>query len=317
MTKEEFEQLISNDAHKNEIRRLVEESICILPYKDERSISARYDECAQLYKDSLEDYAHFRLNISKQIDLLRYQSFVSKYKEDVQAALSKLTQDVVMRVDAYAQKSKYNDSTFVNDVTTLLEKAVCSSFYLDTKINELEDKKQLLELSVALQNGFSFYSFTLRDKNTNKTFSVKSKKVKNMFSEAFLPYFKSRLLEEENGTDIDKEILHLKKIRKKQLLHNLVYELYKIFVKYGKLSKCIKGGNSYELTDEEGNSYSLNGDVSDWIFYLLIEFDYISKEQNNKITVERNGYIKDCIRDKNCRALKLADNTFDVFSLFA
>ena len=128
-----------------------------------------------------------------------------------------------------------------------------------------------------------------------------------MFSEAFLPYFKSRLLEEENGTDIDKEILHLKKMRKKQLLHNLVYELYKIFVKYGKLSKCIKGGNSYELTDEEGNSYSLNGDVSDWIFYLLIEFDYISKEQNNKIKEERNGYIKDCIRDKNCRALKLAD----------
>ena len=95
------------------------------------------------------------------------------------------------------------------------------------------------------------------------------------------------------------------------------YELYKIFVKYGKLSKCIKGGNSYELTDEEGNSYSLNGDVSDWIFYLLIEFDYISKEQNNKIKEERNGYIKDCIRDKICRALKLADNTFDVFSLFA
>ena len=71
------------------------------------------------------------------------------------------------------------------------------------------------------------------------------------------------------------------------------------------------------MTDEEVNSYSLNGDVSDWIFYLLIEFDYISKEQNNKIKEERNGYIKDCIRDKNCRALKLADNTFDVFSLFA
>lgn len=317
MTKEEFEQLISDNAHKNEILRLVEESICMLPCKDEHYVSARYDECAQLYKDSLNDYTHFKLNISKQIDLHRYLSFVSKYKDDVQAALSRLTQDVVMRVDAYAQNRKYNDSALVNDVTTLLEKYEYSKFYLDTKISELEDKKQLLELNDALQNGFSFYSFTLRDKNTNKTFSVKSKKVKNMFPEAFLPYFKSRFLEEENGTDIDKEILHLKKIRKKQLLHKLVYELYKIFVKYGKLSKCIESGNSYELTDEEGNSYSLNGDVSDWIFYLLIEFDYISKEQNNKIKEERNGYIKDCIRDKNCRALKLADNTFDVFSLFA
>lgn len=274
MTKEEFEQLITNDAHKNEILRLVEESICMLPCKDERSISTRYDECAQLYKDSLEDYAHFRLNISKQIDLLRYQSFVSKYKDDVQAALSKLTQDVVMRVDAYAQNSKYNDSAFVNDVTTLLEKYECSKFYLNTKIDELEDKKQLLELSNALQNGFSFYSFTLRDKNTNKTFSVKSKKVKNMFAESFLPYFKSRFLDDENGTDIDKEILHLKNISEKQLLHKLVYELYKIFVKYGKLSKCTEKGNTYELTDYEGNLYSLNGDVSDWILRLLIEFGY-------------------------------------------
>ncbi len=317
MTKEEFEQLITNDAHKNEILRLVEESICMLPCKDERSISTRYDECAQLYKDSLEDYAHFRLNISKQIDLLRYQSFVSKYKDDVQSALSKLTQDVVMRVDAYAQNSKYNDSAFVNDVTTLLEKYKCSKFYLNTKIDELEDKKQLLELSNALQNGFSFYSFTLRDKNTNKTFSVKSKKVKNMFAESFLPYFKSRFLDDENGTDIDKEILHLKNISEKQLLHKLVYELYKIFVKYGKLSKCTEKGNTYELTDYEGNLYSLNGDVSDWILRLLIEFGYnIPKEQNVKTKPERNGYIKDCMKDKKCRDLILPDNNSDVFSLF-
>ena len=37
MTKEEFEQLISDNAHKNEILRLVEESICMLPCKDERN----------------------------------------------------------------------------------------------------------------------------------------------------------------------------------------------------------------------------------------------------------------------------------------
>lgn len=316
MTKEEFEQLITNNEHKNEILRLVEESICMLPCKDERSINARYDECAQLYKDSLEDYAHFRLNISKQIDLFRYQSFVIKYQDEVQAALSKLTQDVVMRADAYVQNSKYNDSAFVYDVTTLLEKYECSKFYLNTKISELGDKKQLWKLSDALQNGFSFYSFTLRDKNTNKTFSVKSKKMKNVFAKTFVPYFKTRFLEEENGTDIDKEILHLRNISEKQILHKLVYELYKIFVQYGKLSQCTEKGNTYELTDDEGNLYSLNGDVSDWIFYLLIEFGYIPKEQNIKTKEERNRYIKDCIRDKKCRALKLADNTFDVFSLF-
>lgn len=308
MTKEEFEQLITNDAHKNEILRLVEESICMLPCKDERSISARYDECAQLYKYSLEDYAHFRLNISKQIDLLRYQSFVSKYKDDVQAALSKLTQDVVMRVDAYAQNRKYNDSAFVNDVTTLLEKYECSKFYLNTKISELEDKKQLLELSDALQNGFSFYSFKLSGKNTDQTFYVKSEKVKNMFAESFLPYFKSRFLEDEDVADIDKKILHLKNISGKQLIHKLVYELYKIFVKYGKLSQCTGKGNTYELTDDEGNMYSLNGDVSNWIFNLLIEFGYdIPKEQNIKTKEERNRYIKDCIRDKKCRYLILPE----------
>ena len=214
MTKEEFEQLITNNVHKNEILRLVEESICILPCKDDRSVSVRYDECAQLYKDSLEDYTHFRLNLSKQIDLLRYQSFVCKYQENVQATLSKLTQDVVMRVDAYAQNSKYNDSAFVNDVTTLLEKYECSKFYLDTKISELEDKKQLLELSDALQNDFSFYSFKLRGESKDKTFPFKSEKVKNMFAESFLPYFKSRFLEDESkGTsDIKKEIYSLKNI---------------------------------------------------------------------------------------------------------
>lgn len=320
MTKEEFEQLITNDEHKNEILRLVEESICMLPYKDERSISARYEECAQLYNDSLGDYTHFRLNISKQIDLLRYKSFVFKYQNDVQAALSKRTQDVVMRVDAYAQNSKYNDSAFVNDVTTLLEKVECSRFYLKTKVNELEDKKQLLEMSDALQNGFSFYSFKLRRKDNtdkDKSFSIKSEKVKNMFAKSFLPYFKSRFLEDEDGTDIDKEILHLKNISEKQLLHKLVYELYKIFVKYGKLCKCKETGNTYELTDEEGNSYSLNGEVSDWIFHLLIEFNYFPKEYNVKIKEELNRYIKDCIRDKKCRTLNLAANTFDVFSLFA
>lgn len=317
MTKENFEQLICNDAHKNEILRLVEESICMLPCKDERSISARYDECAQLYNDSLGDYTHFRLNISKQIDLFRYKSFVFKYQDDVQAALSKRTQDVVMRVDAYAQNSKYNDSAFVNDVTTLLEKAECSRFYLKTKIDELEDKKQLLELSNTLENGFSFYSFKLSGKNTDQTFYVKSEKVKNMFAESFLPYFKSRFLDDENGTDIDMEILHLKNISEKQLLHKLVYELYKIFVKYGKLCQCTGNGNTYELTDDEGNLYSLNGDVSDWILRLLIKFGYnIPKEQNVKTKPERNGYIKDCMKDKNCRDLILPDNNSDVFSLF-
>ena len=130
MTKEEFEQLISDNAHKNEILRLVEESICMLPCKDEHYVSARYDECAQLYKDSLNDYTHFKLNISKQIDLHRYLSFVSKYKDDVQAALSRLTQDVVMRVDAYAQNRKYNDSALVNDVTTAQWKSTGDVFFV-------------------------------------------------------------------------------------------------------------------------------------------------------------------------------------------
>ena len=318
MTKEEFEQLITNNIHKNEILRLVEESICILPCKDDRSVSACYDECAQLYKDSLEDYTHFRLNLSKQIDLLRYQSFVCKYQENVQATLSKLTQDVVMRVDAYAQNSMYNDSAFVNDVTTLLEKYECSKFYLNTKISELEDKKQLLELSDALQNDFSFYSFKLRGESKDKTFPFKSEKVKNMFAESFLPYFKSRFLEDESkGTsDIKKEIYSLKNITEKQLTHRLVYDLYKIFVQYGKLSKCTGDGNSYELIDEDGNSYSLNGEVSDWIFNLLIEFNYIIKEHKIKSKIERNRFIKDCIRDKKCRTLRLLDNTSDAFSLF-
>ncbi len=315
MTKEEFEQLISNNAHKNEILRLAEESICMLHCKDERSISARYDECAQLYNDSLGEYTHFRLNISKQMDLLRYQSFVAKYQDDVQAAIAKLMQNVVMKVDAYAQNRKYNDSAFVNDVTTLLEKYERSRFYLKTKISELEDKKQLLELGNALKNEFSFYSFKLRGKITDETFSIKSEKVKNMFAETFLPYFKSRFL--EDGADIETEIDNLKNIRETQLVHKLVYDLYKAFVKYGKLSKCIESSNSYELTDEEGNSYSLNGDVSNWIFNLLIEFNYIPKEYNVKIKEERNRYIKDCIRDKKCRALNLADNISDVFSLFA
>lgn len=317
MTKEEFEQLISNNVHKNEILRLVEESICMLHCKDERSISARYDECALLYKDSLEDYAHFRLNISKQIDLLRYQSFIIKYQDYVQASLSKLTQDVAIRVDVYTQNNKYNDSAFVNDVTTLLVRYEHSRFYLNDKISELEDKKQLLELSNALKKGFSFYSFKLRgkEKETNKTFSVKSEKVKNMFAETFLPYFESRFL--EGASDIEKEIYNLKNITEKQLTHRLVYDLYKIFVQYGKLSKCSGDGNSYELTDKDGNLYSLNGEVSDWIFYLLIEFDYISEGQNVKIKTERNGFIKDCMKDKKCRALNLADSTSDMFSLFA
>ena len=131
-------------------------------------LRVRYDECAQLYKNSLDNYAHFRLNISNQIDLQRYQSFITKYKDDVQKAISKRTQDVVMRVDAYAQNSKYNDSAFVNDVITLLEKYQSSKFYLNTKISELEDKKKILELSDALQNGFSFYSFKLREDNDNE-----------------------------------------------------------------------------------------------------------------------------------------------------
>lgn len=318
MTKEEFEQLITNNVHKNEILRLVEESICILPCKDDRSVSARYDKCAQLYKDSLEDYTHFRLNLSKQIDLLRYQSFVCKYQENVQATLSKLMQDVVMRVDAYAQNSMYNDSAFVNDVTTLLEKYECSKFYLNTKISELEDKKQLLELSDALQNDFSFYSVKLRDKSKDKTFPFKSEKVKNMFAESFLPYFKSRFLEDESKStsDIENEIYSLKNITEKQLTHRLVYDLYKIFVQYGKLNKCTGDGNSYELIDKDGISYSLNGDVSDWIFNLLIEFNYIIKEHKIKPKTERNGFIKDCIRDKKCRTLRLLDNTSDAFSLF-
>ena len=112
MTKKEFEQKISKNEHKDEILRLVEESIKLMRVKDKQSVSARFEECAQLYNDSLENYTHFRLNLSKQIDLLRYRSFITKYKDDVQKAISKLTQDVVMRVDAYAQNSKYNDSAF-------------------------------------------------------------------------------------------------------------------------------------------------------------------------------------------------------------
>lgn len=305
MTKKEFEQKISKNEHKDEILRLVEESIKLMRVKDKQSVSARFEECAQLYNDSLEDYTHFRLNLSKQIDLLRYQSFVFKYQDDVQAALSKLTQDVVMRVDAYAQNSKYNDTSIVYDVTVLLEKYTISKYYLENKMEELEDKKKLLKLSEALKNGFCFHSFKLRGMTTDETFSIKSEKMKNLFAETFLPYFENRFLEHEPN-DIEQEILNLKNISETQLVHKLVYDLYTIFVQNGKLSKCTGEGNEYELIDKKGNSYKLDGEVSDWIFFLLKEFKCI-KKMNIYIKKDRNRYIKDCMRDKKCRLLKLED----------
>lgn len=307
MTKEEFEQKISKNEHKDEILRLVEESIKLMRVQNEQSVSKCYEDCAQLYEDSLEDYAHFRLNTSKQIDLLRYQSFVCKYQDDVQAALSKLAQDVVMRVDAYAQNSKYNDPSIVNDVTVLLEKYTISKYYLENKIEELEDKEQLLKLSETFKNGFCFHSFKLRGKTTDETFSIKSKKMKNLFAETFLPYFENRFLEHE-PYDIETEICNLKNISEAQLVHKLVYDLYTIFLQNGKLRKCTGKGNEYELIDQKGNSYKLNGEVSDWIFFLLKEFKCINLEKMNiDLKTERNRYIKDCIRDKKCRNLKLED----------
>ena len=73
MTREEFKQFINGNEYKDEILRLVDESIKLLPVQDEISISNRYEECAMLYNDSIGNYPHFRLNISKQIDRLRYQ----------------------------------------------------------------------------------------------------------------------------------------------------------------------------------------------------------------------------------------------------
>lgn len=315
MTKEEFEQLITKNEHQNEILRLVEESISILPSKDENSVNARYDECAQLYKDSLEDYTHFRLNISKQMDLLRYHSYIIKHQDNILAANGKLIEEVTIKVDAYVQNSEFNDPLIVSDIATLLETYEKTRLFLENKISELEDKKHLKELSDVLKQGYSLYSLKLRGKSDDKTLFVKSEKMKNMFVESFLSYFENRFL--ENEKDLEKQIYKLKSISNSQMTHKLAYDLYIVFMRHGKLPKCSKNSNLYDLTDGQNNFYSLNIDVSNWIFGLLIELNFIPKKFNKKSKEERKRYIKDCIRDKKCRALKLEDYCFDLFSPFA
>ena len=335
MSKEEFEQLIAQDPKKGEILQLVAEKIKLCGKQNEKAV---YDTCAELYTDSLNDYTHFRLNISRQIDLMRYQYFCQNYQEYIQATLQQRLQTIVEGVEEYFQEcatqnceeneikqinisaitNVVNVHQLKNDVTTLLETYENARLFITERIKELEDKLELLKLGKCLKDGYSPMSMTLRDNNLRAKISIhiNSDKTRRFFTDTFFPYFMDRFIENSSDiTTINSEIKYLRDLSSTNLIHKIVYDLYQIFIKYGKVSKCNKGDNAYDLKDDNGSYYSLDGNVSDWIYCLLNKFEYITPK-DHILKIERNQYIKDCIRDKQCRNIQLKDFSLASLSFF-
>lgn len=335
MSKEEFEQLIAQDPKKGEILQLVAEKIKLCGQQNEKAV---YDTCAKLYTDSLNDYTHFRLNISGQIDLMRYQSFCQNYQDYILATLQKRLQTIVEGVEEYFQKcatqnsdenekKQINNSAttnvdnvhqFKNDVITLLETYENTRLFIKGRIIELEDTLELLKLEKCLKDGYSPMSITLRANNYRADISIhiNSDKAKRLFTDTYFPYFMDRFVENSSDiTKINSEINYLRDLSSAKLIHKIVYDLYQIFIKYGKVSKCNKGDNSYDLKDDNGSYYSLDANISDWIYNLLKKFGYITITSHT-LKTERNRYIKDCIRDKQCRNIQLKDFSLASLSFF-
>lgn len=322
MTREEFKQFIDGNEYKDEILRLVDESIKLLPVQDEISISNRYEECAMLYNDSIGNYPHFRLNISKQIDRLRYQKHCYSYEDAVQAILQNKISEVNAQVETYAQveAAKHGilfDEGLVDDIKTLLVKYVVARENAQSKLDEINDVQNLLQMRDSFKCGFCINSIKLRGGGAepDKTFAFHSEKFKNLFSDIFLPYFMDRFV--ELVTDLVGRRDYLNKMVKRKLVHKLVYDLYMIFIKHGKIRTCQKNDNAYDLKDGGGNYYSLNGNVSEWIYNLMDALDFVFQDsKRNKEKSERCRYIKDCIRDKESRQLELEDFSLCNLSLF-
>ena len=340
MTKEEFEQKISKNEHKDEILRLVEESIKLMRVQNEQSVSKRYDECYKLFKDSNEDYTNFRLNVAKQMDILIYQLHCCKFGDSIQYAIQNQQQKIAQMIEDYAieatvditdkkslsvNKEIYNNKLLINKIVILLTKYENARLFIRERINELGDKLQLLQLEKALKDGCSLFSIKLRENENqmDRSFSLQSKKAKQMFSETFIPSFINRFIEkginankEDSEAGIKKELQHLKSLASKKLVYKLVYDIYMIFIEHGVLEVCQANQNHYDLKDMLGNHYSLKGEVSDWIFFLLKKLGYITLPTKTYIKTDRNRYIKDCIKDKECRNLKLEDYSKNRYSPF-
>lgn len=328
MTKTEFEELIMDNEHKEDILHLVDEGCTHLINKDESSLERYYEECADLYNKSNGYYQNFKLNMAQRISLHYRLACLEQKDNEMQERQNKI-QQLVETVKNYAENNiygqVYQDKNLIDDIVSVLWNYELVMTGIAERLAEYEDKKHIKEIIDAHDEGkFPLeMAFIFKEGPRSHKVKLESEKAIRLFVNEFVPFFSNRFVEYVKLDELEKTIQELKRVGKKTLPHKAVYDLYMVFVKYEYVDFNKKDVDTYELGDRNGLFASLNGQVSLWIYNLLLELGYFTdrtkkvsqpiyreteKEQRQRIhghDKEYKDYIRDCLEDKYCREIDL------------
>lgn len=326
MNLEEFEKLISQDEHKDDIMFLVNEGINCGGLKG-KAVEKWYDDCAQLYNKSLAQYAHTKVNYSKILDTLRYQSYILRRDVYLQKRIAENYANIITEMDNFAQTHylEYNDHQILSEIEKLLDVYSRNALFIDGKLEELQDSVQILDLhSVLHSEGGNLHQikFEVSKVNQTKTYDadgkkeklhtweinesyvLKSNKGKQLFTDCFLDYFMNRYIEHEYDQDKLKKTIDYYKGARKKLLKKLIRDIYIVFIRHDKVD-FNNDKDTYHFSEKRDGCYlSLKTTISEWIFDLLVYFSYVNKiedeefEEYSTIKKKKKDYIRYCMEDE-------------------
>lgn len=293
---EEFEKKTANNAHKSDVLQLVNKGIELANLKGDEK-EKWYDDCAKLYENSNGDFVNFKLCMSKRLDTLRFTKYTIDRQNADYEKVQKAFYNALVEVEKFAERTNYNEKSFINDVTKAVINYEQNKHFLQDEISVLEDCLNIIQLKETDWD-LRKIMFTTGHRETDKSYHIKSKRTLDTFQKAFIQYFTESFVEE---TDLDKiqNKIDVYKNDKKRLLHRLIFEIYLVFAK-ANLTEFSSDKDIYKIGIEEKGKYvSLKGDISVWIFELLNHMGYLDKKRDKNIMNHKNkvDYIKDKMRE--------------------
>jgi hypothetical protein len=297
---EEFEKIITDNAHKSDILQLVNNGVELCSFKDEKA-EEWYDSCAKLYEFSGKDYVNFKVNIAKRLDSLRYMMFTMRRKSADKDKQDAAFQNAFSIVQKYANDNKqsgFNDGTLLLNIAKAAYLYELRKQFLQNAASEQEDCKNIIELMRTDRELYKITFTTRKGATPDEHHYLKSKRALEIFQAEFIHFFQDRFMSETELETIDENIETYKNAQKR-LLHRLIYDIYLVFAK-ANLTEFGSGKDIYKIGEERNGKYaSLKGEISEWIFNLLDSMHYLDRVKDKNIMTRKNkvDFIKDKMKE--------------------
>ena len=262
-------------AHEDVITKYEEVGVKFNPmYGEEREVLKPVDKAKWF------SFLHFNAMMSEALDKYRCLKYFTSIEDEQMFDAEQGRASIEAHVRDHVMKSGglFSGEDFEADVVEVLYQHYERYHQLlEIRIDDLNDAIALIELKEYLNKPgcqTTEILFTTTSLNLSK-FKIKGTRANKLMSDVLVPYFIDRFSSKYfSGKDLDELKAELKMCKKLngRILHKAVFELYKVFDKYGYFEYSLPK-DTYHLGEKDGKYGRVTFDISVWIYDLFALID--------------------------------------------